>query len=100
LRRTKEKNALSFRKRLLLTGLVFLFLVLLIASFFGKRGLIEIYQAQKKKEALILETNQLMQERDKLLREIWELENNPKAIEEKARERLWLMDPEEMVIVK
>ena len=83
-----------------MTGVVFLFLVLIIASFFGKRGLIEIYRAQKKKEALSLEVTQLTQRRDKLLREIWELENNPRAVEKKAREKLWLMAPDELVIVK
>ena len=90
----------SFQKKLIMTGVVFLFLVLIIASFFGKRGLIEIYRAQKKKEALSLEVTQLTQRRDKLLREIWELENNPRAVEKKAREKLWLMAPDELVIVK
>ena len=90
----------SFQKKLIVTAAVFLFLVLIIASFFGKRGLIEIYRAQKKKEALVQEVAQLTQRRDKLLREIWELENNPRAVEKKARESLWLMAPDELVIVK
>lgn len=98
--KTKTSSSSSFQKRVIITGVVFLFLVLIIASFFGKRGLIEIYQAQKKKEALVQEVTQLTLRRDKLLREIWELENNPKAIENKARERLWLMAPDELVIVK
>lgn len=96
----KKASSSSFQKKLIITGAVFLFLVLIIASFFGKRGLIEIYRAQKKKEALIQEVSQLTQRRDKLLREIWELENNPRAVEKKARERLWLMAPDELVIVK
>lgn len=96
----KKASSSSFQKKLIITGAVFLFLVLVIASFFGKRGLIEIYRAQKKKENLVQEVTQLTLRRDKLLREIWELENNPRAVENKARERLWLMSPDELVIVK
>ena len=35
----------------------------------------------------------------KLEREIEELKSNPKAVEKKAREKLWLMKPDEIVIV-
>ena len=96
----KNRNEFSFKKKILISGLAFLFMVLVIASFFGKRGLVEIYQAKKKKESLKLAVTQLTQKREKLMREIWELENDPKAVEMKAREKLWLMDPDEFVIVK
>jgi cell division protein FtsB len=42
----------------------------------------------------------LKQEKSKLEREIQELEKNPKAVEREAREKLWLMKPDEKVIVK
>jgi len=96
----KEKNNLSFRKKILMASMVFLFFVLLIASFFGKRGLIEIYRTERKKEALIQEIERLKNKEMKLRRDIEELEKNPKAVERKAREKLWLMKPDEKVIIK
>jgi cell division protein FtsB len=96
----KEKETLSFKKKLFFGGVTFLFLVLVIASFFGERGLLEIYRVQQKKELLVQEVDRLTGERDKLLREIYELESNPLAVDQKAREKLWLMDPGERVIVK
>lgn len=96
----KEKTAPSVKKKLFIGGVTFLFLVLVIASFFGERGLLEIYRVQKRKELLTQEVGRLTTERDKLLREILELENNPLAVDHKAREKLWLMHPEERVIIK
>ena len=96
----KEKNGFSFPKKLLVIGLTFLFLVLIIASFFGKQGWIEIYKTQNNKKSLQQEIDSLTKKRNQLIKDIRELENNPKAVELKAREKLWLMDPEEIVIVK
>jgi cell division protein FtsB len=98
--RNKEKKKPSIRKKLLVAVLGFLLMVLLITSFFGKKGLIEIYRAQEKHEALTKEVKRLKQKKKKLAREIEELEKNPKAIERKAREELWLMRPDEIVIIK
>ena len=78
----------------------FLFLVLLIASFFGKKGLIETYRSEKKEEALIQEIELLQKTKNRLEREISELEKNPKAVEMKAREKLWLVKPDEIVVLK
>ncbi len=47
-----------------------------------------------------MEVEQLKKERAKLEREIEELENNPRAVEKTAREKLWLMEPDEFVIIK
>jgi cell division protein FtsB len=96
----RDKETLSFKKKLFFGGVTFLFLVLVIASLFGERGLLEIYRVQQQKELLVQEVERLTGERDKLLREIYELESNPLAVDQKAREKLWLMDPEELVIIK
>ncbi len=96
----KEKETLSFKKKLFFGGVTFLFLVLVIASFFGERGLLEIYRVQQRKKLLVQEVDRLTSERDQLLREIYELESNPLAVDQKAREKLWLMDPGERVIIK
>lgn len=87
------------RRKLFLSGAAFLFLVFLIASVFGERGLIEVYQTQKKKNDLVQEKNRLLAEKRKLEREIEELKTNPEAVEKKAREKLWLMKPDEIVII-
>nr|MBC8359135.1 septum formation initiator family protein [Candidatus Aminicenantes bacterium] len=76
------------------------FVVLLLASFFGKKGLIEIYRVQREHKILFHEIARLEKEKKKLEREIEELKNNPKAVEKKAREKLWLMKPDEVVIIK
>ena len=96
----KEKGRLSFRRKILIAGLGFFFLVLLFASFFGKKGLIEIYQAQRQQQALLQEIELLENEKSKLGKEIEELEKNPMAVEKKAREKLWLVKPDEVVIIK
>ncbi|NIM57462.1 MAG: hypothetical protein GTO16_00765 [Candidatus Aminicenantes bacterium] len=98
--RKKEKENVSFKRKLLVAGLGFFFLVLLLASFFGKKGLIEIYQAQKEYKALVQEIERLEIEKERLIREIEELKKNPKAVEKKAREKLWLVKPDEVVIIK
>ena len=87
----KEKETFSFKKKLFIGGVTFLFLVLVVASFFGDRGLLEIYRVRQKKGHLTQEVEQLTRERNKLLREILELESNPLAVDEKAREKLWWM---------
>ena len=87
------------RRKLFLSGAAFLFLVFLIASFFGERGLFEIYQTQKKKNTLVEEKERLLTKKRKLEREIEELKTNPLAVERKAREKLWLMKPDEIVIL-
>lgn len=76
-----------------------LFLVLFLASFFGKKGLIEIYRAEKVQRGLLREVERLEEKQRKLEREIEELKTNPKAVEKKAREKLWLQKPDEVVIV-
>ena len=98
--RKKEKDNISFRRKLLIAGLGFFFLVLLLASFFGKKGLIEIYRAQKEHKTLLQEIVRHEIEKGRLAKEIEELKQNPKAVEKKAREKLWLVKPDEVVIIK
>jgi len=95
----KERNDGSFRRKIVAVGLGFLFFVLLIASFFGKKGLIEVYKTQKQKEALLQEIELLEKKKAKLERDIEELERNPKAVEKKARDKLGLVKPDEIVII-
>ena len=96
----KRKDRTEPWKKVWLAAVIFFFFVLLVASFFGERGWIEIYRSQKKKEILEAEIADLKKQKTRLEREIEELKNDPEAVEKKAREKLWLMDPEEKVIVK
>jgi cell division protein FtsB len=96
----KEEKNKSLRGKLLIAGLAFLFFVLLLTSFFGQKGIIEIRRAQKRHEALLQEINELEKEKTRLEKEIEELEKKPGAIDKEAREKLWLMKPDEIVIIK
>ena len=97
--RLRAKPPASLKKKLFFSVAGFIFLVFLIASFFGERGLIEVYQAQQKRDSLMQERALLSERKQKLVRDIQELRDNPKAVEEKAREKLWLMKPDELVII-
>ncbi len=98
--REKKKKSFSFRKKLLFIALSFFFLILLIPSLFGKKGMIEIFRTQRAHRALVRDIEYLEKKLSKLEKEIEELENDPKAVEMKARDKLWLMKPDEIVIIK
>ncbi len=95
----KEKGSSSFRKKIMIGSVGFFLFVLMVASFFGKRGFIEIYQTRRKQEALLQKIDQLERQKKKLERDIEELQKNPQAVEKKAREKLGLVAPGEIVII-
>jgi cell division protein FtsB len=78
---------------------VFLLFVLTVTSFFGKRGLIEIYRTRRNQEALLRKIERLEEKKAKLERDIEELQKNPKAIEKKAREKLGLVKEGEIIVI-
>ena len=96
----EERRGSSLRRKLLLAGVAFFFLVLIISTLFGRKGLIEIYRARKNYDALIEEIKKLEVRKSQLEREIEDLQKNPEAVEREAREKLWLMKPDEKVIIK
>lgn len=57
-------------------------------------------RSKKKYLALIHQIEQLESQKKKLEKEIKAYKTNPQAIEKKAREKLWLMLPDEIVIIK
>jgi len=97
--RQKIPTGLSFKTKLLAASVSFLFLVLVIASFFGDKGLIEIYRVSRNVESLETQVERLTLQRNELLREIQELKDDPQAIRERARE-LGLGLPDETIILK
>jgi cell division protein FtsB len=96
----EDKTKISLRKKLALAAVAIFFLVILISSFFGRKGLLEIYRAKSKYEALLQEIRTLEARKSQLQKEIEALQNDPKAVEKEAREKLWLIKPDEKVIVK
>lgn len=94
-----SKKPGSFWQKAMTGGAVFLFVVLLITSIFGKKGLMEIQRTRKSYDSLLLEMKTLQDRKVRLEKEISELERNPQAVEKEAREKLWLMKKDEIVIV-
>jgi cell division protein FtsB len=94
-----SKKIGSFWQKAMVGGAVFLFVVLLITSLFGKKGLMEIQRTRKSYDGLLLEMKTLQAQKVRLEKEIAQLERNPQAVEKEAREKLWLMKKDEIVIV-
>jgi len=94
-----DRDGLSVRKRLFRAGVGFFVLVMLVTSFFGKKGYMDIVRTRRTLRALEAETKALEARKTELEAELRELERNPRAVEEEARRKLWLMKPDEKVIV-
>ena len=94
------KKKTSVRRKLVLAAVAFFFLVILISSLFGRKGLLEIYRAKSNYEALLQEIRSLEAKKSQLQKAIEALQNDPRAVEKEAREKLWLVKPDEKVIVK
>ena len=88
-----------FRRKLILMAMASLFLVLVVTSVFGKKGVMDIHRARQRLADLELEAGRLSQKRARLEAEIKELETDPRAVEKKARGELWLVKPGEKVVV-
>ena len=95
-----RRGRTGWRKKIVLGVGVFVFLTLLVTSIFGRKGLIEMNRAKKDYQTKAERIRRLEQEKERLLREIRELERNPKAVESEARERMGLVKPDEKVVVK
>lgn len=83
----------------LLVLLVLFVFILILAFFFGDGGIIEIIKSRARVEELKKKVSQLEIEKDKLIKEISDLEKNPNTLEWKAREKLWLMKKNEKVVI-
>ena len=95
-----EKKSSGIWKKITISIVGFLLLALLITTVFGKKGLIGIVRARKAQAELLREIESLKAEKARLEREIAALKSDPKAVDKEAREKLWLMKPDEKVIIK
>lgn len=87
------------RRKILLGGIIILLFVLILSTFFGKKGLLQIREARRLQLELQAEIARLKKEKEKIEKEVNELRHNPVMIEEEARKKLWLMKPEEKVLI-
>jgi cell division protein FtsB len=95
----QKNNFLSVRNKVLIAVALFFSLVLILASFFGSKGWLEVYNAKKQKQVLLEEIERLEKKKSRLERDILELETNPKAYELKARDQLGFVYPDELLII-
>ena len=97
--RKAQAGGSSLRRRAFAGGLGFLVLVLLVTSFFGKKGLMDLRRSRRELRSFQAELAQLEAEKERLDQELAELRRNPRAVELEAREKLGLVKPGEVVIV-
>jgi len=97
---TVSRQKITVSKKFIYLLVAIFLLSTLVATFFGKKGYVDIQRARKRYLELQLEVNKLNREKDKLEEEIRKLETDPRAIEKEAREKLWLIKPDEKVLVK
>jgi cell division protein FtsB len=96
----KEIKPGAWKMKAAVGALAFVIFVLVIASFFGKKGLIEISRARKTYDVLLKEIETLKQDKARLEKEVAALEADPQAVDKEARKKLWLMKPDEKVIIR
>ena len=88
------------RRKILLGAILILLFVLILSTFFGKKGLLQIREARRLQQELQAEMARLKREKEKLEKEVDALRYDPLMVEEEARKKLWLMKPEEKVLVR
>ena len=99
MREEAGRNDRAVRRKLFRAGVGFFVLVMVVTSFFGKKGYMDIVRTRRGLRALETECRALEERRGALEAEIRGLVENPTAVEEEARRKLWLMRPDEKVIV-
>ena len=95
----REDSEWTLKKKLILGIAIFVVLTFLITSFFGRRGVIEIFKYKDEIAQLEKEVAVLKKEKKKLEVEVKELEKNSMAAEPIARRDLWYKKKGEVVIV-
>jgi cell division protein FtsB len=88
------------RKKILLIGFAALLMVLIVTALFGKKGVVELrrYRRVLARQAETLKA--LEEKRARLEAEVRKLEQDPRAVEKQAREKLGLIAPGEKVVVE
>lgn len=87
------------KKKIFILGVACLFLIMIVTSLFGKKGVMDLRRARRTLAALEIRVQALEVEKAKLEAEIDRLEKDPRAVEKPAREKLGLVEPGEKVVV-
>jgi cell division protein FtsB len=87
------------KKKIFVLGIACFFLILIVTSLFGKKGVMDLRRARQNLAALETRVRALDAEKVRLEAEIDRLEKDPRAIEKPAREKLGLVEPGEKVVV-
>jgi cell division protein FtsB len=88
------------KKKILLIGLACLLVIMIVTALFGKKGVMELRRSRKVLAQQAERIKALEEEKTRLEAEIQRLENDPKAVERQAREKLGLIAPGEKVVVE
>jgi cell division protein FtsL len=86
----------GYNKRVLITVLM-LVLVMIFFTFFGEKGLLQVYRLRRELKEIERVNMELRQENERLRAEIGNLRTNKKYIEELARRELGLVKKGEIV---
>ena len=87
------------RKKRILIFITVLFLVsLFFFIIFSEHGLVDLYSLKKEQDALVKKNEQLAGENLSLSIEIDRLENDPKFIENVARQELGMIAEDELIL--
>ena len=89
----------AIRKKIFILGVACLFLIMIVTSLFGKKGVMDLRRARRNLAALETRVKALEAEKAQLEAEIERLEKDPRAVEKPAREKLGLVGPGEKVVV-
>jgi cell division protein FtsB len=93
------KDNPPIRKKIFILGLVCFFLIIIMTLVFGKKGVMEIFDARRELGETVREVKKLEKDKAALQSDIRELEKDPRAVEKEARRNLWLTKPGEKTIV-
>ena len=89
----------GLRKKAATLASVIALIALLVGSFFGDHGVLQLLSQQERAEALAQDLEALRQENHRLAGEIRALSADPRAVERLAREQLGLAKPGETVFI-
>lgn len=100
LKGTSAKTKSPVGQKLLYLIAAILLLASLVTTFFGKKGFLDIQKQKKRYSELAAQIKEYDRKIGELKAEIEDLQTNPLALEKEARERLWLIKPEEKLIIR
>jgi cell division protein FtsB len=89
----------GLRRKAFVLGTVIALIALAVGSVFGDRGLLNLAEKRRQVESLRSEIETLRVENARLVGEVEDLRQSPRAIERLAREELGLARPDETVFL-